>query len=57
MEQQKGFIGNYTFGELTRTDGSKYFAMQIWLHKKPSFVKRFCMKHLLGFNWKDNETI
>ena len=25
----------------------------LYLFKKPSFIKRFCMAHLLGFTWVD----
>lgn len=47
------YVGAYLFGEYEMTDGAKYIAMAISLHEKPNFIKRFCMKYLLGFRWKD----
>jgi hypothetical protein len=49
----KDFVGSYILGEESFPDGTKYIANAIGLHKKPNLVKRFCMKHLLGFVWRN----
>ena len=43
-------VGAYHFGE---TD--TYTALVISLPYKPNAIKRFFMKHLLGFKWKDQK--
>ena len=49
----KDFVGSYVLGEETLPDNTKYISLAIGLHKKPNLVKRFCMKYLLGFVWRD----
>jgi hypothetical protein len=39
------YVGYYQLGETC-----------IKLKKKPDFIKRYFMKHLLGFNWVNQES-
>ena len=43
-------VGAYYFGET-----ENYTAIVISLPYKPNAIKRFFMKHLLGFKWKDQK--
>jgi hypothetical protein len=47
--------GSYLFGEYVDMANTKQVAIVIRLPYRPSWIKRFCMKHLLGFNWIDNK--
>lgn len=46
------YVGSYLFGEHELPDGSTVVALSIAMRKKPNFIKRFFMKHLLGFVWR-----
>jgi len=49
----KPFVGKYLFGQYEE-NGKKFIALSFSLHEKPSFIKRFFMKWLLGFVWVDD---
>jgi hypothetical protein len=49
------YVGSYIFGEWELPDGSRGYALSIALRKKPNFIQRFFMRHLLGFKWRSVE--
>jgi hypothetical protein len=46
------FAGAYVLGEELLANGTRVFALSIAMRRKPNFIKRFFMEHLLGLKWR-----
>lgn len=53
--EEEWILDNYPTYAGQYSLGSKGHTFYVSFEQKPSFIKRFLMKHLLGFYWEDTK--